>query len=176
MPSHAFTDWRKSRMSQYKYSALYPRPDGLNGLGSIPDLGKRFFFPPQLPERLWGPPRGSFSGVKRPESEARRSPFSNVEVKNSGTIPTPWYDNWLSTGATFTSWRRNKKFHRLSRHVQLWNWWKIKWYLLSVSKYSQKICRLIWYHKVSCRFIWKVLSDYEEDEGHIQDILQAEPH
>jgi hypothetical protein len=84
VPSRAFTDWRKSRMSQSKYSALWPRTGtswtslvetetgyGLDGWGSIPDLGKRFFFSPQHPERLWGSSslpsngfRGSFLGDK----------------------------------------------------------------------------------------------------------------
>jgi hypothetical protein len=40
----------------------------------LPGRGKRFFYTPQRPERLWGPP-------------SDRSPPSNVEVKNGVLIP-----------------------------------------------------------------------------------------
>jgi hypothetical protein len=67
---------------------------GLDGLGSIPGSA-RFFFSPQLPDRLWGPPsllyneyRGPLSpGVKRRRREADHSPPSNAEAKNGGAIP-----------------------------------------------------------------------------------------
>jgi hypothetical protein len=37
---------------------------GLDGLGSIPD-NARFFFSPQHPDRLWGPPSLMSSGHRR---------------------------------------------------------------------------------------------------------------
>jgi hypothetical protein len=57
--------------------------------GSSPGRGKRFFFSPKRPDRLWGPPsplfngyRGSFPGLQRPGREVNHSPPSSAEVKN----------------------------------------------------------------------------------------------
>jgi hypothetical protein len=51
--------------------------------------GKKYFFLPKNPYRLWGPPsllmngyRRSVTGVKRPRREADHSPPSRAEVKN----------------------------------------------------------------------------------------------
>jgi hypothetical protein len=51
-------------------------------------MGKRLFFIPQDPERLWGPPsklcngcQGFFSGNKRAEREAEHSFQSSTDVK-----------------------------------------------------------------------------------------------
>jgi hypothetical protein len=63
---------------------------GLDGRGSIPGRGKRFFFTPWLPDRLWGPTNLLYSwdgrlfpsGVKWPERETDSSPPSSAKVKN----------------------------------------------------------------------------------------------
>jgi hypothetical protein len=86
--------------SSYTYITLWSRDSSVgkatrvDGRGSIPSRGK-FFFSPQLPDRLWGPPsllyNGSqqfFSrGVKRPVREADHSPQSSAGVKNGRAIP-----------------------------------------------------------------------------------------
>jgi hypothetical protein len=60
--------------------------------GSNPGRGKRFSFPDNRSERLWGPPsllfnwyRGSFLGVTRPERKADHSLPSGAEVRNEGS-------------------------------------------------------------------------------------------
>jgi hypothetical protein len=48
---------------------------GLDGRGSIPDRGKRFFPIPQRPDRLWGPPNllnSGYWGVTFPGGKAAR--------------------------------------------------------------------------------------------------------
>jgi hypothetical protein len=65
---------------------------GFDDLSSIHGRGKRFFFPPQRPDRLWSSPsfisngyREAFSlRIKQPGLEADHSPLSNAEVKNRG--------------------------------------------------------------------------------------------
>jgi hypothetical protein len=60
-------------------------------LGSIPNSGKKFFFTPEPPERLWSSPRlgtGGFSqGLKRPGREAKYLSLYSADVKNGGAIP-----------------------------------------------------------------------------------------
>jgi hypothetical protein len=65
----------------------------LDGLGSIPGSAL-FFYSPLRPDRYLGPPslssnryRGSFVGVKWPESDVEHSPPSSAEAKNGGAIP-----------------------------------------------------------------------------------------
>jgi hypothetical protein len=109
-----------------------------------------------------------FSGIKRPEREAGSSLPSSVEVKNSGTIPTlpirphGMVLNWLSTGATLLP---EDSVTKLSYETEKLN----DLYLVLAS-----ILRTLidWYDiaRYACRFIWNVLSDYEDDEDHIQDI------
>jgi hypothetical protein len=65
---------------------------GLDGPGSIPGMGKKFFCVPQHPDRPTQPPiqwvPGIFSpGVKRLGVEAGHSPPSVAEVKDGGDIP-----------------------------------------------------------------------------------------
>jgi hypothetical protein len=62
----------------------------LNGRGSIPGRGKRFFSTPQSPDRLISNGyRGALSpGVKRHGREADHSPPSTVKVRNGGAITT----------------------------------------------------------------------------------------
>jgi hypothetical protein len=75
---------------------------GLDGQGSIPGSGKRFFPSPQRSDRLWGSHslishgyRDSFVGVKRSRREAEHSLSSSAEVKNSGAIsPFPHTYSW----------------------------------------------------------------------------------
>jgi hypothetical protein len=77
----------------------------LDDPGSIPNSA-RFFFSPQRPDQLWGPPsllsngyRGGeiSSGVKRQGHEANHSPRSTAEVKNGGAIPPlPHISSWHS--------------------------------------------------------------------------------
>jgi hypothetical protein len=57
----------------------------LDGRGSIPGRGKRFFCTPQRPDRLWGPPSlisnvylGFSLGVKRPGREVHHSLLSSA--------------------------------------------------------------------------------------------------
>jgi hypothetical protein len=47
----------RSHSGLINFSAVGITTDyGLGGCGSIPDKDKRFFFTPQRPDRLWGPP------------------------------------------------------------------------------------------------------------------------
>jgi hypothetical protein len=62
--------------------------------GSIPGRGKKFFFTPQHPDRLWSPRSllsngmGALSqGIKQPKREADHSAPSSADVKNGGAIP-----------------------------------------------------------------------------------------
>jgi hypothetical protein len=72
----------------------------LDGWGSIPGRGKRFFSSPQRPEKFWGPSSlisngyrwVVFARVKRSERESDHSPPSSAEVKNSGAIPIRLHD------------------------------------------------------------------------------------
>jgi hypothetical protein len=64
---------------------------GLAGLGSIPG-SETFFFSPQRPDRLSGPPSPLSSSTLSPFSgggggEANNSPPSSAEVKKGGAIP-----------------------------------------------------------------------------------------
>jgi hypothetical protein len=63
---------------------------GLNGWGSIPVGGKRFFFSQHRPDRLWGS-SGILSngspGINLPGRETDHSPPSSVEVKNGVAVP-----------------------------------------------------------------------------------------
>jgi hypothetical protein len=70
----------------------------VDGRGSIPDRGKRFFSTLLSPDRLWGPPGLHHSkhrrpylalGIKRPEREADHSPPSSAEVKIGWAIGLP---------------------------------------------------------------------------------------
>jgi hypothetical protein len=70
-------------------------------LDSIPGRGKRFFFSPQLPDRIWliKPPLGAgrlfTPEVKRPGSEDDYSPPYTAEVKNyEGITPLPYTYSW----------------------------------------------------------------------------------
>jgi hypothetical protein len=67
---------------------------GLDGRGSVPGRGKRFFSSPQ--RRLWGPTRSPnqwVPRVERPECEAGHSPPSSAE--NGGAIPPlPHTSSW----------------------------------------------------------------------------------
>jgi hypothetical protein len=74
-----------------------PTGYGLDGRGSIPGRGKRFFCTPQGPDRSyiqWVP--GALSpGVRRPGREADHSLPSNAEVKNGrGLHPLPHTSLW----------------------------------------------------------------------------------
>jgi hypothetical protein len=62
---------------------------GLNGQVLIPGMGKTFFFTPQRPDQLWGPPSLLFTrylGAKRLDREADHSSPSSPEVKTIGLI------------------------------------------------------------------------------------------
>jgi hypothetical protein len=67
----------------------------MEGWSSILGSGKRFFFAPQRPDRLWVPfsfiangyPGAISKGVKRLGREADDSPPSSSEVKNDRAIP-----------------------------------------------------------------------------------------
>jgi hypothetical protein len=74
----------------------------LNDPGSISGSAK-FFYSPQLPDRLWGPPgllpngyRGLFSpDANRQEREADHSPPCSAKVKKVGAIPPlPHMSSW----------------------------------------------------------------------------------
>jgi hypothetical protein len=61
-------------------------------VGLNPDRGKRFFSPPNLPDRLWGPPsllfgghRGSFPDANLRVRDVDHSPLSHTEVKNGAS-------------------------------------------------------------------------------------------
>jgi hypothetical protein len=60
----------------------------LDGRGSIPSIGKRFFATSQQPHRLCDPP-SLLLGGKAAGREADYSPPSNTEVKNGRAIPPP---------------------------------------------------------------------------------------
>jgi hypothetical protein len=69
----------------------------LDGRGSVRGRGKRFFFSPQRPDRLWGPPwlpsngtGGCFQGGKA-AGAWRWPPPSGAEAKNGGAIPSRPY-------------------------------------------------------------------------------------
>jgi hypothetical protein len=65
---------------------------GLDGRGSIPDRGKKFFATPQRPDRLWGLffPIQCVPGVKRQGREADHSPPPKAEIKNGDTFTPPY--------------------------------------------------------------------------------------
>jgi hypothetical protein len=68
---------------------------GVDGRGSIPGSGKRYFSSAACLDRLWGPPSrmyneyngAFFPRVKRQKREADHSPAGNAEVKNGADIP-----------------------------------------------------------------------------------------
>lgn len=75
-----------------------PTGYGLEGRGSIPGRGKRFFSTLQRSDLLWGPAYpvaigGYFPEVKRPERKADHSPSSSDEVNNSEAITPYRYHN-----------------------------------------------------------------------------------
>jgi hypothetical protein len=67
---------------------------GLDGLGSIPGMSKRFLSPSRRPDRLWTPPKPRIQwvpatlspGLKRLGHDADHSTPSSVEVMNGGAI------------------------------------------------------------------------------------------
>jgi hypothetical protein len=59
----------------------------MDGWGSIPGRGKRFFSSPQNPDRLWSPHSLLSSAVRRPGHEGDHSSPSLMEDKNDGAIP-----------------------------------------------------------------------------------------
>jgi hypothetical protein len=66
----------------------------MEGRGSIPGRGTRFFSASHRQDRLWGYPasyplstEASSQEVKRPGREADHSPLSSAEVKKDGTTP-----------------------------------------------------------------------------------------
>jgi hypothetical protein len=61
----------------------------LDGWGSIPDRGKRFFPTPQRPGRHWDPPSlvsNEYPGIKQPGRDADHSLLSNAETKKGKAI------------------------------------------------------------------------------------------
>jgi hypothetical protein len=60
----------------------------LDGLSCFLGRGKKFFFPAQHLDWLWGPRSllSSEYGVKQPGSEANDSPPSHADMKNGGTV------------------------------------------------------------------------------------------
>jgi hypothetical protein len=75
---------------------------GLDGLGSIPGRGKKFFSISQNPGPFWSPStflsnryRTSSQGEKRPGRKADFSPSPSAEVKHGGAIPPlPYTGSW----------------------------------------------------------------------------------
>jgi hypothetical protein len=72
----------------------------LDGRGSIPGSGKRFFFYSTPSRPALGPtqpPIQLVSGVKRSGLEANHLPRSSVEIKNGGAMPPlPHTSSWRS--------------------------------------------------------------------------------
>jgi hypothetical protein len=71
--------------------------DGLDGWGSIPSRGMRFFCILQGPDWLWGPPSLLSNGHwGQPGHEDDHSPLYTAEVMNGGAIPPlPHISSWF---------------------------------------------------------------------------------